>query len=183
MCAFPHALASCEAGECVMGYCYPGHYDENGDPHDGCEYNCTMTNGGIEACDGRDNNCNGEVDETFDLTSDPHNCGSCGTTCRFLNGVGDCVSSVCELTGCMGGFRDLDGIATNGCECRIQMSEDATGLTPCTQGVDTCAPGEECADPDRDQQSHCLPIPLDTCDGRDNDCDGLVDEDATPCGP
>ena len=178
-CEFAYAVPTCEASQCVMGDCFPGHHDVNDDPTDGCEYTCTVTNLGVEVCDGRDNDCNGQVDEGFDLTSDANNCGSCRNTCVFLNGVGTCVNSQCEMGSCKGGFRDLDGIVANGCECQLQMSEDATGLTSCVQGVDTCPPGEECADPDRDLQSHCVPIPLDQCDGRDNDCDGVVDEDAT----
>jgi hypothetical protein len=46
-------------------------------------------------CDGLDENCNGLVDEVFDLDNDEHNCGSCGTTCA--NGelccAGHCVGT------------------------------------------------------------------------------------------
>ncbi len=34
-----------------------------------------------ETCDGRDNDCDGVVDEDFDLSSDPRNCGNCGRNC------------------------------------------------------------------------------------------------------
>jgi Notch-like protein len=36
-----------------------------------------------EVCDGRDNDCNGIVDEGFDLMSNVANCGRCGNVCVF----------------------------------------------------------------------------------------------------
>ncbi|MBN2525172.1 MAG: hypothetical protein JXR76_02180 [Deltaproteobacteria bacterium] len=42
---------------------------------------CTVTNGGVELCDGIDNNCDGNTDESFDFTSDPQNCGGCENDC------------------------------------------------------------------------------------------------------
>ena len=34
-----------------------------------------------EVCDGLDNDCNGKVDELFDLLNDARNCGGCGISC------------------------------------------------------------------------------------------------------
>lgn len=61
-CHFDNAEALCVDGRCVMGECHPACQDLNNDPSDGCEYCCVPTNGGIETCDGRDNNCNGVID-------------------------------------------------------------------------------------------------------------------------
>ena len=47
----------------------------------GCEYACVRTAGGVEACDRIDNNCDGRVDEGFDLTSNPSHCGQCNRAC------------------------------------------------------------------------------------------------------
>ena len=38
-------------------------YDANMKASDGCEAYCQKTNGGVEICDGRDNDCNGLVDD------------------------------------------------------------------------------------------------------------------------
>lgn len=77
--------------------------------------------GATEICDRQDDDCDGSIDETFDFSSDPLNCGSCGRSCAS----GEvCTSGVCTAT---------------------------------------CVPSTE------------------TCDGRDQDCDGTVDEGV--CAP
>jgi hypothetical protein len=62
-CAYPHATALCSEGACHIGPCDAGWVDQDGDPANGCEYACTPTNGGVEVCDGLDNDCDGTVDE------------------------------------------------------------------------------------------------------------------------
>jgi hypothetical protein len=47
-----------------------------------------------EICDGLDNDCNGTVDDGFDLTKDPRNCGGCGIVC---------ADGKCEGGKCTGG--------------------------------------------------------------------------------
>jgi hypothetical protein len=46
-----------------------------------------------EVCDNIDNNCNGQVDEGFDLSGDLNNCGSCGHVCAQGQ---SCQSGVCQ---------------------------------------------------------------------------------------
>ena len=49
-------------GVCTQGACLPGFYDR--DPNvPGCETACEKTNGGVEICDGLDNDCDGIVDD------------------------------------------------------------------------------------------------------------------------
>ena len=80
---FPHAQAACVAGLCGVGTCNPGYVDLDGKPENGCE--CLESNGGVEICDGVDNNCNGLIDEGFDLQNDAANCGKCGSVCSFAH--------------------------------------------------------------------------------------------------
>ena len=37
----------------------------------------------VEVCDGKDNDCDGSVDEDFDLQTDPRHCGSCDARLRL----------------------------------------------------------------------------------------------------
>jgi hypothetical protein len=64
--------------------------DGFGDPVTGCaddRVDCDDTNAAInpsasEVCNGLDDNCDGNVDEGFDLDTDPENCGVCGNGCN-----------------------------------------------------------------------------------------------------
>jgi hypothetical protein len=62
-CVFDHATALCVDGECRLGVCDSGWYDFDRREQNGCETQCSPTNGGVEICDGLDNDCNGRVDE------------------------------------------------------------------------------------------------------------------------
>jgi Notch 1 len=137
-CNKPGAQTSCTAGGCAITGCFSGFSDRNGDttgPYadsDGCEYKCFASNAGIEACDGLDNDCDGDTDEGFDMTSDPNHCGGCGRTCEFFAATGRCTLSTCLFdpqTDCEPGFHDADGVQQNGCEYQC---------TPSNGGVEAC---------------------------------------------
>ena len=139
--------AACVSGGCLYT-CVAGFGDANHTIADGCE--CTITNGGVEICDGLDNNCDGRIDENltqtfysglaatrgvgtchagvqscaggvyvtvqpeqaplpelcnglddncngviddgFNLATDPGNCGACGVACTSTQ---HCISSGC----------------------------------------------------------------------------------------
>ncbi len=176
VCDLPFALSGCQDATCVVETCQPGHHDVNGQDGDGCEYGCFQTNDGSEVCDGLDNDCNGVVDDGFDLQTNPQHCGQCNRVCVFFQGVGDCVAGQCTLSACRGGYVDKDGNPDNGCECQMSLTP---GTVPCVEGQPgACAAGQVCADVTGDGSSHCATAPPDLCDGVDSDCDGAVDEDA-----
>jgi len=141
-CIVQNAVPSCVAGKCQFT-CQTGFYDADSDPTNGCE--CTKTNAGVEICDGIDNDCNGIVDDGFDLTSDVDNCGACNHQCAFPFAMASCENSTCKQGACLPNFYDRDPNIP-GCE------------TECIQtngGVEIC-------------------------DGQDNDCDGIVDDNLQP---
>ncbi len=149
-----------------------------------------------EVCDMVDNDCDGTNNEGFDLLNDLRNCGSCGRVCSFPSGVPSCSAGTCRLAGCNPGFRDADGNEANGCEYACDFAgaeicngrdDDCDGRTDesltrpanfcnpngvCSGTVATCsgAGGWVCNYPATFEETE------ESCDGRDNDCDGIVDE-------
>jgi hypothetical protein len=113
-CAPPNARPVCDRGTCNVLDCNPGFFDIDHQPGNGCEYACAIT--GREVCDGVDNDCNDNVDETFNFQNDPNNCGQCGRRCEFANGVGICQNGQCRLDSCRAGFDDCNDVQDDGCE-------------------------------------------------------------------
>lgn len=186
---FPFAIGVCSpAGVCTMGSCLPSYYDQDGDPSNGCEYTCNPTNGGVEVCDGTDDNCNGLVDDNPYTASDPLNCGACAHSCggAFPNAQPACQAGVCTLASCYPGYLDKNGDPLDGCE----YSCESVCAFPFARGV--CQPDGSCTfgqcllgyynldqDPSNGCEYACSPTNngQEACDARDNDCDKLVDED------
>jgi Lamin Tail Domain/Stigma-specific protein, Stig1/Putative metal-binding motif len=139
-CAFDNALATCLTATCVMGGCTAGFQNLDGQDANGCEYTCPVWPTTPEVCDATDNDCDGDVDETFDLQNDPVNCGSCGITCGYPNAQSLCVSGGCQRGPCLAGYRDLDGLDTNGCEYGCPVSPPVAEVC---NGVDDNCDGNE----------------------------------------
>ncbi|MCA9526342.1 MAG: hypothetical protein KC549_08620, partial [Myxococcales bacterium] len=123
-CVTPNATPACVDGDCAIEACADGRWDNNQQVADGCEYACLVTRGGVEACDEIDNDCNGTVDDGFDLNRDPANCGLCGFECDFPNAVPGCVQGACVVAACEPGFVDLNDEAEDGCELACTPTPD-----------------------------------------------------------
>ncbi len=199
VCSAPTAVTACVAGQCRIASCTPGYVDADGQVGTGCE--CMATNGGIEICDGADNDCDGTIDDGYDLAGDPTNCGACGVVCAAANGDPFCAGAVCGYR-CRPGFHDANGRADDGCEYSCLETpnpvERCDGIdNDCDGLVDAEDPGLLYEPADRICYSNtsgacqagqltCIggqmlcvgagPASDEICDGRDNDCDGAVDE-------
>jgi hypothetical protein len=193
LCSFPNAGASCSGGTCVMSSCNAGFVDLDGDPATGCEYACTAT--GTESCNGVDDDCDGMVDEGFDLMTNAMHCGLCGRACVFPNATGACVAGVCGIASCAAGFLDVDGDPATGCEymctpsgagdtCNgmdddcdgaVDESDPMVGTTcgsstgACMTGIRSCEFGMLVCVGGRGPTAE-------TCNSLDDDCDGSTDE-------
>ncbi len=104
----------------------------NCDDMDTCTMDLCMTMGTAPMCSHMGPN----------YQTDAMNCGACGRACMAgANQVAACVMGMCQNT-CAMGWRDLDGMPGNGCECNTTMS-DAPDLmfrdTNC-DGIDGDAP-------------------------------------------
>ena len=200
LCRFPFAASSCNAtGSCSMGACLPGYKNIDGQSANGCEYACTPSNGGVEICDLKDNDCNGTVDDNVATQSDPLHCGSCSNSCvgKFSNSVPKCQSGTCVLGACLAGYQNADSNPANGCEYNCQASCSfpfASGVCDVSSNCSMGACQLDYYDIDKSASNgceyHCTPTngSVEICDGKDNNCDGNVDEtfnlntDAANCG-
>ena len=64
---------------------------------------CSDTSGNdVEVCDTVDNDCDLAVDEGFDTTADPFNCGACGNVCSGLCCASSCTPSSATNCGACG---------------------------------------------------------------------------------
>jgi len=109
----PAKTGVCTDGGCSLVACESGKWNLDGNPANGCE----CTEGGKEFCNGIDDNCDGEVDEGFDLLHDMDNCGACGSICAVEGAEAfDCRNGHCMITKCPEGAVDADGEPEDGCE-------------------------------------------------------------------
>jgi hypothetical protein len=205
-CAYPRATAGCAPEGCFLAQCDELYYDINRDPSDGCEYLCLISNDGVEVCDEQDNDCDGRIDEEFDLNTDLAHCGECGNACAAVpNGVELCDDGTCAIDACDADFLDCNRLYEDGCEApRLSPSSCLTCGNVCAyaNGVPGCGEqgcflaGCQAGFVDVDGRSSngceyaCLPTQggVEVCDSIDNDCDGQIDEgfdlntDADNCG-
>ena len=129
VCKYANASAACVAGVCQMVDCDRNWYDINKSAIDGCEVPCVVTNGGVEQCDGIDNNCNGVKDEGIDKNSSLLHCGLCNHACVIPNAVPVCTNGECKVSACNPGYWDLNNDPKDGCE---------HACVPTNGGVEIC---------------------------------------------
>ena len=123
-----------------------------------------------ELCDGHDNDCNGLIDDGFDLTSDAVNCGSCGTACALGT---DCIDSRCIEVACADTL-DNDGNGASDCadtSCLGRACDLTDGGVNCGRFP---ADGGALDDGGFGARG-CVARETDCADSLDNDGDGRAD--------
>ena len=124
----------------------------------------------LEICNGKDDNCNGTVDEKVTRKCS-NKCGSGTESCKFTNDGNPnndwlgCTAPKAALESCNGKDDDCDKIPDNNLgtlpSCTLG---GCSGTMKCITGTLTCdAP----------------PPSTEICDGKDNDCDTKIDENVT----
>ncbi|NVB83128.1 MAG: hypothetical protein HOV81_32420, partial [Kofleriaceae bacterium] len=179
--AHANANTVCQAGTCGFA-CKPGHFDL--DPLvDGCEYACFPS--GVETCDGVDNDCNGMIDDNLTPPSICRAGGECGPTAPVAQCNGSAGWS-CTYPGdvqfpetkCDGKNNDCDANTDEGQPSKGLACDDGRQGACRGTGTYACDPnnldGPAICDITSPGQTN--PDPAETCDDRDNDCDGSIDE-------
>ncbi len=159
--------------DCGTGYeyCVDGQWE-------GCDAPQPET----EVCDGVDNDCNGQTDETCDcVAGTTRPCGTDEGVCQ--QGTEECRNGVWTNV-CTGGVEPAaDDSDCNGLDddCDGETDEDCTcdpgDEQPCGTDEGECAKGtQSCLSDGSWGECRDAVEPVDeTCDGLDNDCDGLTD--------
>ena len=169
-CNAVRGTGGCAEGLCIVTACETGYFDANADFLDGCEYACTPNadTGGIEACNGIDDDCDAQVDEDFDLQRDNSNCGVCGQSCTVNNGAAHCEFGGCVLDGCEGSFRDCNLLPLDGCESDPQTDPDHCGS--CARAcelegaIQACVAGDCAVGGCQTGRADCDTVPFNGCE-------------------
>jgi hypothetical protein len=146
-------------------------YKGPGNPNN--RINCTAPTATPEICDGKDNDCNGAVDD-----------GLGGQACTAPNGCAG--TRACEagkwVCNAQNPQAEICDGKDNNCNGQIDEAVTRSCTSACGTGVETCdykGPG----DPNNWINCTAAKPKTETCNGKDDDCDGAIDNGVGTAGP
>jgi hypothetical protein len=201
-CIASGAVQGCIAGSCQFVSCQPGFADLDADGQT-CEYRCPLFPTIAEDCNGIDDDCDGRVDETLPAPPTGQCRVTAGTPCAGTQMVCATRSGstrwfcdynadvefdpsvpngiVLEEQKCDGKDGDCDAVVDDTFDDLNQSCDDGR--------VGVCRDvGKRVCDPADSSQTKCdltvlpdaQPPSAEACDGKDNDCNGIVDDATGP---
>jgi hypothetical protein len=186
VCAAPNAYTACQASQCVIVGCHPGFWNNNDIYADGCEYECEYR--GEELCNGADDDCNGETDEGLVVPAVCETRGECAGTTAVCGGAAgwrcpypstvavDANGDIVPETNCDGLDNDCNGVTDDAFPGWGAACHNGQGVCR-TDGVMVCNGAQTalvCTAP----PALTPPTTTELCNGKDDNCDGQVDENA-----
>ena len=164
-CDLPNASESCASGTCTLTGCTAGFGNCDGISATGCEVSLTtLTNCGacgtacspahasgatcstgscsFSTCNAGWGNCDGSAPNGCERSlTTLTDCGACGVACNLANASESCSTGTCQVTACNAGWENVDGVASNGCECALEAGESYTNEA-CTTAASLTAADE-----------------------------------------
>jgi len=171
----------------------PVFIDKDGDGHndlnnaDDCDSgDPDVHSGALEACNARDDDCDGSVDEDFDLDEDEFVAGEecpgpqqldCDDGNSEVNPAAEELCATIGVDDNCNGETD-EGVPSDAPTWYLDVDGDGYGIlnatmSACTQPPEYAADEGDCKEDD----PQVSPGALEACNASDDDCDGAVDED------
>jgi hypothetical protein len=159
-------------------------YDSDAGVDCGSDTDCYTHASAETACDGVDNDCDGVIDDDFQMNNNVLHCGACNFACASLLADTDnapnvaeyyCSGGTCRIKSCTDTDRyfNINGVDSDGCECEVNAVCDTDSECDKCSGGSLIDVDDDCdgvADEDASAE---------ICDNIDNDCDGQIDEGLT----